>query len=168
MVPPSLGGKQAQSRRVILSARTPSWPREGSAWLMDPEQIEVFNKQVLAFGEELINSGEFILRELPNVGLPEDLRLRVFDFCSDDLKGAWLGILQAVAIDHSTVGAEGRAQLINRFRETLSKQHAVVLELRAASERDSHLAGAAILVGESATNILGAFQKVLEATDPPR
>lgn len=120
----------------------------------------------------LLESGDFIQRELTNVRMDDATRASAAKLCSQ-LIGTKHDIIHELfdldellrgGVDEDTIHSR-----IDRIRRWLfndvSQMHELVTTLASAVERDPECGGAYILVAESATNILRPFKRAIAAAD---
>ena len=123
----------------------------------------------------MLENATFVQRELPNVQMDADLLSQTEQVCSDmvgtkhdiisdlfelDEKLQSADVAQARDYAASTLG-----RLVRWMSEDMVKMHELIVGLEAASKRDPKSGSAFMLVLESATNILNAFNRVRAAVD---
>ncbi len=123
----------------------------------------------------MLESANYIQGELDNVRMNDTLRAQTEQVCTA-LVGTKHDIISELLELDEFLGSETSVSLIcsrvNRivqwFRDDITRMHQLVLALKSASKQDPACRGAYILVAESATNVLNAFNRTKTATDSLR
>ena len=123
----------------------------------------------------MLENAAFIQTELPNVHMDADFVSQAEQLC-DDLIGTKHDVihdlfeldenLHGVDIEQAKAYAIATlARLLRWMQEDMMKMHDLVVALEAASKREPKSGSAFMLVLESATNILNAFNRVKAAVE---
>jgi hypothetical protein len=125
-------------------------------------EIEEFITAARGCAHELLENADYVRHELPNVGLPEPLQREVGALCD-----IWLaakhdaltdldGIAEAMELasgDLSSLASRCR-RVHGIFCDVFEPTDRVIQQLRQAAQENARLGLAALLVTESAANIL--------------
>lgn len=122
---------------------------------------------------QMLSNGQYVLGELPNVKMSDELRERTRDVCNGligtkhDLITELFDLDDLVATEATDAQVGERVERIVQWAfEDLTKLHQVVTALDEASKRDDlEFGSAGLLVMESAGNILNAFHPMRAAAD---
>jgi len=123
----------------------------------------------------MLENAAFIQTELPNVHMDADLVSQAEQLC-DDLIGTKHDVihdlfeldyeLRSADIEQAKAYASATLdRLLRWMQEDNMKMHSLVVALDAASKREPKSGSAFMLVLESATNILNAFNRVKAAVE---
>lgn len=118
----------------------------------------------------MLDNAQFIEGELPRVTLTAELKKQVADVC-ESLVGTKHDLIHEIfEFDELRGSGASEAKLVKcldgmvgMIAEVVGQLHRVVMALRKASAADTGLTMASVLVMESATNILHAYEAVREA-----
>jgi len=120
----------------------------------------------------MFESAMYIEKELPNVVMEDALKEQTKDICST-LVGTKHDVISDLFEIDELVASNAEDGVINSrldrlmdwMREDFSKIHGLVQKLDAASKIDQAVGLAFLLVMESATNILNAFNQACDSID---
>ena len=123
----------------------------------------------------MLESANYIQRELANVHLNHELRAETEQVCTA-LVGTKHDIISELFELDELLGAGASAPVVrsrvNRIvqwlRDDITRMHQLVMALESASKQDPVYGLAYVLVAESATNLLNAFNRTRTAADSLR
>ncbi len=120
----------------------------------------------------MLENATYIKSELANVRMNDALRAQTEQVCTA-LVGTKHDIISELFELDELLGSQASASVIgsrvNRivqwFRDDITMMHQLVMSLESASKEDPSCGSAYVLVAESATNILNAFNRTRAAAD---
>ena len=120
----------------------------------------------------MLESATYIQSELANVRMNDALRAQTEQVCTA-LVGTKHDIISELFELDELLGSEASASIINSrvhrivqwFQDDITHMHQLVTALESASKQEPACGLAYILVAESATNILNAFDRTRAAAD---
>lgn len=120
----------------------------------------------------LLESASYMLAELPSLTIPDSFRLQILDRCHSALgtRHDILSVLDEMD-DRAGSGLTSTEILVNMKRvlawiqDELTAFHPVVKALEIKSSQDPEVSTAYILVAESVTNILTAYNRARSLVD---
>jgi len=143
----------------------PSGPvTAGKGATLDEAEVQRFLDEARECAMQMLQNAVYILTELDNVQMSNELRVRTRQVC-DDLIGTKHDIIHEIfeVDDLLTSKAPSREivaradRIVRWLGEDVEKMHGVVKALEAAADQDRACGLAYILVSESAVNILRPF-----------
>jgi len=143
---------------------------------MDTSTIDAFLTAAGACAMSMLSNGMYIEKELPNVTFPDGLHARVQHLCGS-LIGTHFDINTEIAEfgealtespqDYAAVFVKTE-RILRWLSEPIVEMHELVQELRSASETDEQYILATILIEESATNVLNAYNAAADVLKKAR
>lgn len=137
---------------------------------MDAEGLGEMLGAVRDCALEMLENATFIEGELDAVHLDAELKVRTVALCSQMAGVKHDAIHELFDIDDMVASGAADDRIAERLRSLVSDLagpvrglHALVLDLRAAQERDPESQLAYVLVMESTTNVVMSFNAVAEA-----
>lgn len=124
------------------------------------------------FAMVILESATFIQSELANVRMNDALRAQTEQVCTE-LVGTKHDIISELFEVEELLGSGAAASVIvsrmNRivhwFQDDITRMHQLVTALQSASQQEPAFASASVLITESATNILNAFNRFRATAD---
>ena len=140
---------------------------------MDRVTAEAVHKVMAAAREcavQMFQNAMFIQGELPNVEMPDELRARTEQVCTELIGTKHDVISELFELDELLGTQDSEADIGSRVNRIVTwmgldmvQMHEVVSALHSASREDPDYAVAFALVAESAANIVNAFNATAEA-----
>lgn len=138
---------------------------------MKGDTVAAVMREAHACAMAMLENASYVERELANVALPVELAQRTRTTCASligtkhDIVSelSELDDLLAVAPQDKAGHAERVERIVRWLADDIQELHALVMALRAASDADPAYGQGTLLVMESATNVLLAYNRVREA-----
>ncbi|MBX7127275.1 MAG: hypothetical protein K1X47_16390 [Cyclobacteriaceae bacterium] len=144
---------------------TPNGNTETQTTASAGQQLGQFSGAASACAMSLMSNADYVLKELANVQLPEDVRTHVEVLCND-----WIGTKHDVIhelgeLDDQVNVADRVRRIMSWLSEDIVKLQNQLRELESLANRDEQFKLAYLLVGESGGNVLRSFVTAGEAAD---
>jgi len=119
----------------------------------------------------MLENGAYIETELPNMELPSGFHAKVKHVCSD-LLGTKYDVIHEIFDIDELLGSSPQddaainsriGRIVDWLSEPIREMHELVQELQPASRNDHRYGLTFVLITESATNILNAFNATVDA-----
>jgi hypothetical protein len=138
--------------------------------MKQPPQLLAFSHAARECAMQMMLNATYIQRELPTLDLPEQINAKIKTMCDSliDTKHDVMTELFELADETQTDASKvpGKVQrIVQWLSEPIGEMHQLVIDLQASPETNSRLFTTFLLVTESATNILNAFNAVSMAAD---
>jgi hypothetical protein len=138
---------------------------------MNPNpQLLTFSQAARECAMQMMSNAAYIQRELPKLELPEPINTKIQAMC-DSLIGTKHDVMTELfdLADETQTDAFQVPEKVQRtvqwLSEPIGEMHQLVTDLQASLQANSHLFAPFLLVTESATNILNAFNVASLAAD---
>ena len=137
---------------------------------MNTDSVQSFLSQARQCAMAMLKNGVYIESELPNMELPNGLHDKAKQVCSD-LIGTKHDVIHEIFCISDFLETSPKDEAAIRLRigriidwlsEPIRKMHELVQELQAASRNDRRYGPTFVLIAESATNILNAFNSTVD------
>jgi len=146
--------------------------RRLEAHTIDESAVHAVMTDVHSCALVMLESATYIQSELANVRMSEELRLQIEQVCTA-LVGIKHDIISELFELEELYGSEASAsvicsridRIVQRIQDEITRMHQLVMDLESASKQDPAYGFAYVLISESATNILNAFNRTREAAD---
>jgi len=138
---------------------------------MNTDLVLSFLSQARQCAMAMLDNGAYIESELPNVELPKGLHAKAKQVCSD-LIGTKHDVIHEIfdiddlleTLPQDDDAISSRIQrIVDWLSEPIREMHELVQELQSASRNDHKYGLTFVLITESATNILNAFNATVDA-----
>ncbi len=120
----------------------------------------------------MLESATYIQRELPNVQMDDSIRATTEELCSALVGTKHDMFTEAFELDELLAAEASESDILVRVNrivqwlwQDVERMHQLVTALESASKRDPAFGLAYLLIAESATNILQAFNRTRAAAD---
>jgi hypothetical protein len=135
-----------------------------------PPQLLAFAHAARECAMQMMRNASYIQSELPNLDLAEQTNTKIQAMCDSlistkhDVMTELFELADETQTDASKMPAKVQ-RILQWLSEPIGEMHQLLIDFQASSETNSRLFTTFILVAESATNILNAFNAVSMAAD---
>ena len=138
---------------------------------MNTDSVQSFLSHARQCAMAMLKNGAYIESELSNVELPNDLHAKAKQVCSD-LIGTKHDVIHEIFDINDLLETSPQdeaaislriGRIVDWLSEPIREMHELVQELQAASRNDRRYGLTFVLIAESATNILNAFNATVDS-----